>query len=235
MSTGIRDGTRPPGTAGPDVGVGPPRRKRHWPLIVAVVVGVLLVAALITGGGLGAAYQPVGLGDSAGGLVGHMTTRQVNNFSPETGQTYLPPQKPASGGLYVSLANTGSYSVTIESASLNPPDAQGSEDRAAQPLRDSGTATYWPATGAHNGPGRRLAGLVLRPGQYILIRLPVTTAGCWMGSDSYVILNTFWVTTRFLSWTKQIRVWWTDPSNQDEGAILSQEPEPASQGGFCPR
>jgi hypothetical protein len=87
------------------------------------------MAALITGGELGAAYQPVGLGDSPGNLIGHMITRQVNNFAPITGQTYLPPQEPASGGLYVSLANTGSYSVTVESASLNPPYAQGPEDR----------------------------------------------------------------------------------------------------------
>lgn len=69
---------------------------------------------MITGGELAAAYQPVGLGDSPGNLVGHMITPQVNNFW-ETGQTYLPPQKSASGGLYVSPTNTGSFPVTVES------------------------------------------------------------------------------------------------------------------------
>ncbi len=237
MSIGIVDGTSPPGTASPAVAVRPFRRKRRWLVVVALLLAAILIGSLITGGKMAAAYQPVRLGDSPGNLVGHMITRHVNDFSPMTGQTYLPPQKPASGGLYVSLANTGPYSVTIEAASLNAPFMQGTQERAAQPLRDAGTPTYWPMAGRQAGLGKRLAGLVLRPGQYILVRLPVRTAGCWMpaASGGYVILTTFWVTTKFLTWTHQVQISWTDPANQDEGAIIAHEPEPASQGGICPR
>ena len=32
-----------------------------------------------------------------------------------------------------------------------------------------------------------------------------------------------------------VQIWWTSPFNQDEGAIIAHEPEPASQGGVCPR
>jgi len=32
-----------------------------------------------------------------------------------------------------------------------------------------------------------------------------------------------------------VQIWWTGPFNQDEGAIIAHEPEPASQGGVCPR
>jgi hypothetical protein len=183
MSAGMVDGVIPPGAAdSAAVTVPPPRRRRRWPVVAALATGLVLIAAFITGLTLGAHYQPVGLGLSPGNLIGHMITKRVNNFAPMTGQTYLPPQRPASGGLYVSLTNNGSLPVTIESASLNPPDAQGPIDRQRQQLRDTGVVTYWPQAGFQNGPGRRLAGLVLRPEQ-----------------------------------------------------VISHEPEPASQGGVCPR
>jgi hypothetical protein len=67
--------------------------------------------------------------------------------------------------------------ITIESASLNPPYAQGPVDRQAQPLRDTGAATYWPQARFGSGPGGQLADLVLRPGQVIVVRLPVSSAG----------------------------------------------------------
>jgi hypothetical protein len=212
-----------------------PGRKRRWPALVALTLVLVVTAAVIVGLSLGAAYQPVGLGNSPANLIGHMVTKHVDNFAPMTGQTYLPPQRPASGGLYVSLSNGGPLPVTIESASLNPPYAQGPIDRQAQPLRDTGTATYWPQTGSQTGPGTRLAGLVLRPGQYILVRLPVTTAGCWMPAHGYVVLFTFWVKVKFLEWTHLVEVWWTSPFDQSEGAIIAHEPEPVSHGGGCPR
>jgi hypothetical protein len=146
MSTGMIDGAGPPGavTSG---AASPARRGRRWLAVAALAEGLVLVAAVITGLALGAHYQPVGLGNSGGHLGGRIITRQVDNFAPMTGQTYLPPQPPASGGLYVSLTNNGPLPVTIESASLNPPYAQGRVDRQAQPLRDTGPATYWPQSG----------------------------------------------------------------------------------------
>jgi len=235
MSTGMIDGVSPPGATDSGAATDPPPRRRwRWLVMAVVTLGLVLGAAFITGLALGAAYQPVGLGLSPGNLAGHMITRQVDNFSPMTGQTYLPPQRPASGGLYVSLTNSGPYPVTIVSASLNAPDAQAPVFRQAQPLRDTGTATYWPETGV-NGPGARLAGLVLRPVQYILVRLPVTTAGCWMPAKGYAVLSTFWVKVKFLYWTHLVQISWTSPFDQSEGAIIAHEPESASQGGVCPR
>src|SRR6266571_8525471 len=221
MSTGTIGGVGPPGAVDSGVAaVSPARRWRRWLAIAALAVGLVLVATVITGLELGARYQPVGFGNSGGHLAGHMVTRQVDNFAPMTGQTYLPPQRPASGGLYVSLTNSGPYPVTIVSASLNAPDAQAPVFRQAQPLRDTGTATYWPETGV-NGPGARLAGLVLRPVQYILVRLPVTTAGCWMPAKGYAVLSTFWVKVKFLYWTHLVQISWTSPFDQSEGAIIA--------------
>jgi hypothetical protein len=236
MSADTVDGVGPPDAADSAAApLAPARRGRRWLAISALMVGLVLVAAVITGLQLGAHYQPVGFGNSGGHLSGRMVTRAVDNFAPMAGQTYLPPQRSASGGLYVSLTNNGPLPVTIESASLNPPYAQGPIDRQAQPLRDTGAATYWPQTRFGSGPGTRLAGSVLRPGEVIVVRLPVTTAGCWMPAHGYSELFTFWVRVRFWRWTHLVQIWWTSPFNQDEGAIIAHEPEPASQGGVCPR
>ncbi len=108
MSTGTIGGVGPPGAVDSGAAaVSPARRWRRWLAIAALAVGLVLVATVITGLELGARYQPVGFGNSGGHLAGHMVTRQVDNFAPMTGQTYLPPQRPASGGLYVSLTNNG--------------------------------------------------------------------------------------------------------------------------------
>src|SRR5260221_12223786 len=109
--------------------------------------------------------------------------------------------------------------------------AQSPIDRQGQPLRDTGVATYWPQAGFQNGPGKRLAGLALRPEEVVVVRLPVTTAGCWMPAHGYTVLFTFWVRVKFLHWTHLVQIWWTSPFDQSEGAIISHEPEPASQGG----
>jgi hypothetical protein len=148
---------------------------------------LVLVATVITGVELAEHYQPVGFGNSGGHLAGRMVTREVDNFAPMMGQTYLPPQRPASGG-------------------LNPPYAQDPIDRQTQPLRDTGAATYWPQADFGSGPGTRLAGIVLRPGQVIAVRLPVTTAGCWMPAHGYAVLFTFWVRVRFWRWTHLVQI-----------------------------
>jgi hypothetical protein len=237
MSTGIFDGVSPPGEKDSGAVSVPPSPRRRRVLVGAVVaLGLVLVAAVITGLALGARYQPVGFGNAGGGFDGHIVTRHVNGFASMTGQTYLPPQRSTSGGMYVSLANNGPLPVTIESASLNPPWAQGPIDRQGQVLRDTGAAaTYWPEAGySGSGRGSRLAGLVLRPGQYILVRLPVKTPGCWMPAHGYTVLFAFWVKVRFAYWTHLVPIWWTNPYDQSEGAVVAHEPEPASQGGVCP-
>lgn len=235
MGTSMTDSAGPPGAAAPPgTAVAPPPRHRRWPIWTALATGSVLIAALITGTAFAARYQPAGPDGSPANLTGRLVTRQVNDSLTLTGQAYLPPQRPTTGAVYVNLTNNGPFPVTIESASLNPPFAQAPHDRQNQSLRDTGPATYQPAYGHQSWPGTRLAGLVLRPRQHITVRLPVTTAGCWL-PDGYQYLSEFWVTTKFLLWTHQVPVTWTDPADSDEGAIVSHEPMPPSQGGICRR
>jgi hypothetical protein len=212
------------------------RRRRRWVKILLLGLLLISVAGVVAGQELGASYQPVAFGDAGGGLTGNIVSRHVNNFAPMEGQIYVPPQKAASGAYYVSLTNTGPYPVTIESATLNNPDNAAAPFLQAEPLRDSGHASYWPLAGqAGIGHGKLLAGTVLHPAQYIVIRLPVTTAGCWMTSGGYSVQSSFWVRFKFLFWTHLVQISWTVPYDQSEGAIIAHEPEPASQGGLCPR
>jgi hypothetical protein len=234
MSIGAVEGTTPPG-ASDGSAIGGRRRRRRWLKFVPLGLLPVLIAAAVAGPELGASYQPLTFGGAGGGLTGHIVSRHVNNFAPMDGQIYVPPQKVSSGAYYVSLTNTGPYPVTIESATLNNPDYTVAPDLAAQPLRDSGHATYWPLSGNVGvGHGTPLAGAVLHPGQYIVIRLPVTTAGCWMRSGGYSVQFSFWVRFRFLFWRHLVPIWWTSPYDQSEGAIIAREPEPASRGGLCP-
>jgi hypothetical protein len=227
-------------TTPPDVtdGAAIAGRKNKRRLLMVLVLGLLLVliAAVVAGQEFGASYQPVAFGGAGGGLTGNIISRHVNNFAPMDGQIYVPPQKAASGAYFVSLTNTGPYPVTIESATLNNPDYTAPPDLQGQPIRDSGHASYWPLAGEPGtGHGTPVKGMVLHPGQYIVIRLPVTTAGCWMTSGGYSVQFSFWVRFKFLFWTHLVPIWWTSPYDQSEGAIIAHEPEPASQGGLCPR
>jgi hypothetical protein len=234
MSIGAVEGTPPGVTDG--IAIAGRQRRRRW--LIALLLGLLLVliAAVVAGQELGVSYQPLAFGGAGGGLTGNIVSRHVNNFAPMEGQIYVPPQEAASGGYFVSLTNTGHYPVTIESATLNNPDDTAAPFLQAQPLRDSGQATYWPLAGTPGvGHGKLLAGTVLHPAQVIVIRLPVTTAGCWMPSHGYSVQFSFWVRFKFLYWTHLVQIWWTSPYDQSEGAIIAHEPEPASQGGLCPR
>jgi hypothetical protein len=85
------------------------------------------------------------------------------------------------------------------------------------------------------GHGTPLAVMALRPRQTIAIRLPVTTAGCWMRSGGYSVQFSFWVRFKFPFWTDLVPIWWTSTYDQPEGAIIAHEPEPASRGRLCPR
>ena len=146
MSVGATEGTTPPGVVNRTAGAGRHRRRR-WLTVLVVGFLLVLIAAVVTGLNLGASYQPVAFGGAGGGLTGSIVSRHVNNFAPMQGQIYVPPQDVASGAYYVSLTNAGPYPVTIESATLNNPGFTAPPDTEAQPLRDSGRATYWPLAG----------------------------------------------------------------------------------------
>src|SRR5215831_16669678 len=83
--------------------------------------GVLLLAAAVAAAMLlSAAYQPVTYGIDVATVQGPVSSslRTVNTFGEMRGQLYIPPGPAADGSLLVSLANTGSYAVTIESVSM---------------------------------------------------------------------------------------------------------------------
>lgn len=54
-----------------------------------------------------------------------------------------------------------------------------------------------------------------------------------MTAHGYSELFTFWVRLKFLFWTHLVQIWWTSPFDQTQGAIIADEPEPASRGGQC--
>jgi hypothetical protein len=218
MEAGAAGGVAPPGHAeGQAAGASLPRRPARGRLAgIAVALVVLVVlGAGIAGWILGASYQPVTYGLGGSGIDGGSVI--VHGFLPRT--IYIPPQRPASGGLFVSLMNTGRFAVTVESVSLP------SQPRPPV-LRDAGPATYEPLEG--NNPlmptaaSPRIAGLVLRPGQDVYIRIPFRTPGCWQAGRT--VVSTFLVTTRYLLWTRQFPVAFTDPGVPSEGLILAQVP-----------
>jgi hypothetical protein len=151
MGTGAVEGTTPPGVT--DGIAIPGRQRRRWLMVVALGLLAVLIAAVVAGLNLGASYQPLAFGGAGGGLTGNIVSKHVNNVAPMEGQTYVPPQRAASGAYHVSLTNTGPYPVTIESATLNNPNYTAAPDLQAQPLRDRGHATYWPLAG-NVGVGR---------------------------------------------------------------------------------
>lgn len=146
----------------------------------------------------------------------------------------LPAQPSARGTFYVSLENSGPLPVTIESVSLDGPGLAANAV-TGMPFTISGQPTYTPLYGRHGRP-LPLADTVLRPGQYISVRIPIVTEPCWTRSGD-VMVNSFWVTSRSLLWTHHERVIWSDPIWPSQGAIVSREGgQPGSiPGMFCPR
>jgi hypothetical protein len=222
-------GTGPPGTTPGELAPAPVQRRRRWLRWTGVTLAVLLAGTAISAGIWAAHYQPADFGGSFGPLQGQITGRQVNTFGFQ-GQLYVPPQARHHGTLDVSIANNGPFPVTIESATLNPPDPWL---RAGEPLRDDGTATYWTEPPGQVGPGRPLAGTVLQSHQAIDVRLPLTTAFCRITSAGYSVLNEFSVTVRFLAWTHHVTISWTNPNSPDQGAIMAGSPSVTGPPGLC--
>ncbi len=233
MRVGAADSQAPPG-------VSAHRRRRQgrrWPgWLRALTFGlsILLTAAVVSALILGSSYQPVASGGAGARVAGQIVSQRTNDLPPMAGQIYLPPQKAASGAILVSLTNTGPYPVTILAATLNFPYQNHFLDLHAEPVQDTGQATYSQSPGPGSaGGGSAVAGAVLRPGEYMMIRLPVTATGCWTNSGSYVVISSFWVRFRFAFWTRLVQVSWINQHDQSAGAIITHEPEPASQGGIC--
>ncbi|MDA8324569.1 MAG: hypothetical protein M0030_32805 [Actinomycetota bacterium] len=235
MSVDIIDGASPPRVSDPAPGR-PGWPGHRWRLGIGLGAAIALAAALIAAVFAGAYYQPVRFGGSFGPPYGpHLITTTQGNEYGLAGQTVLPAQPSAHGTVYVSLENAGPLPVTIESVSFNGPGVPANAV-TGMPFTISGQSTYTPMFGRHGKP-KPLAGAALRPGQYILIRIPIVTAPCWTRSGEHALVDSFWVTSRSLLWTHRERVSWTDPGSPTQGAIVSREGgRPSSiPGMFCPR
>jgi hypothetical protein len=202
-------------------------RRRRWLLGTG---GLLLAAALAVAIALGATYQPVTYGDGTMAVQGAVNVRNVNDFGYVGGQLFIPPQPATQGDLVVSLANTGPYAVTLTSVAtpLSYPNALS---------QSAGSVNYVPLVGPRPQPttsSPRIFGATLRPGENILIRIPFRTPTCW--GSGWSVVNSFWVTTKFLWWTHTFEVHWTAPTDPYAGAIMSQLPDPnGGPGALCPQ
>jgi len=230
----------PPRTSIPDRAQAPAPGRR-WPRLVALIAGTVAVGGLIAASVFAARYQPVVFGGGYRGPLGpHLISRHVNQTGGMEGQSYLPPQPAEHGSFLISLANTGPYPVTIESLRLLPPGLPASAINYGRPLRIVGEPTYTleDLRRGQRPPGpRRLAGAVLSPRESIYVRVPFVTARCWLPNTTTSVTG-IWVTTRWLLFTRQVLISWTDPADTTQGAIISSEgfaSPRAAPGLVCPR
>jgi len=186
---------------------------------------VIAAAAILTP--LAATYQPVTYTAGSGsdpfpGLPQGKGLRWINSTGLVLGDLYIPPQR-GPFTISASITNTGTHAVTIEGISL---------------LRVGGR--YWPVAPA--GPARYYRGgsqqtamhllknVTLRPGDLIIIGIPVRTDPC-ASKTSWVRVDTFGVRERFLFFTHTVQI----PFSTDGGRLLMHTPA-GDQGGpdvFC--
>jgi len=227
MEEGTIEKTVPAGQPSPDVGGSLTRRRRlHW---ILAGIGVVFVAVVAAAAVLAATYQPVSDGMATPAINGPVTVRAVNNFALMRGQLYIPPQPASSGTLTVSLENSGPLAVTIESVVFDDPIWP-------PVLAPAGPATYEPLTDTPQpltASSPRIAGLVLRPGENVEIRLPFRTPSCWLSGRAEV--SDVLVTTKYLFWTHHFTVSFTDSADPSQGMILAHLPiQPGTQNANCP-
>lgn len=197
---------------------------------MAVVVGLVTVGAIVLGL-LADSYQPLGMWNQIGGFPGlHRAEgeRTVNDFGAQTGQLYIPHQRRAFAAS-VSLVNSGTFPVTIEDVSMQPPHL----DRPWS-MVPAGPALYWTGLMISGTPdaGRPIAGLQLKPGNVhgIFVAVPVRTPRCYI-AQAFQVLDHFYVKERFGPFTKWVRIPLSQP------LLINAPAEPANQPGpgtICP-
>jgi len=171
------------------------RRRRRLLLLLLTPVVLLAVAASVVAL-LAARYQPLSSGGSGGGsfpgLPLGVGIRWVNG-SPE--DLYVPPQR-GMFALSSSIVNNGSFPVTIEAVTQLP----------GSPLIPAGPVLYF-VTALQNelqpAPGRVLQDVTLRPGQGIMIGMPLRTWRCAYRHENTGVAS-FLVRERFLIFTRTV-------------------------------
>lgn len=204
------------------VRTGGSRPRRRWWLIA---LGGLSVVLLAVAGVLAGTYRPVAFGGVAGGsfpgLPAGAGLRLVNGGS--NGKLYVPPQR----GVFTiteSVRNSGPLAVTIEAVTATRPAEPGVRP---WPLLTAGQAMYVPEYGPRPKKGHPVAGLSLRPGQAIMVGIPVRMSYACYVPNGWTGVNVFYVKERFLIFTHWVAIPVGSP-------VVFHEPEPRSSRMVCP-
>jgi hypothetical protein len=163
---------------------------------------------------LAATYQPVAYGPESGigGFPGQPTAngwRWVNTFGAVTGDIYVPPQR-GPFSISFSIVNSGTHAVTIEGVSL--------PGTGNWPVTPAGPAQYYPA-GSQYPAAHLLRNVTLRPGDSIVIGIPVRTGPC-ASNVGWTGLDTVGVKERFLFFTHTVQM----PFTPDGGRLIMHAP-----------
>jgi hypothetical protein len=181
-------------------------RRRRWfwiglglASLVLVVLGVLL--------GKAAVYQPIGWGDEGGpfpGLPTGVGIKVVNNFGLfNGGDYYVPPQR----GVFsfgVTITNSGSRPITIDTVALYPPPVSGFD-----PIRLAGPVLYTTDLGTPGTP--RIHGLhhlTIAAGETIFVGIPMRTWPCGQ-TGGWLTDPAFYVREHFLFFTHTVALPWS--------------------------
>jgi hypothetical protein len=186
---------------------GSPRRRYRWAwllaagVLVLAVIGVLLAEAAV--------YQPLSRGGLSldapfPGLPTGVGIKVVNNFALLGGDYYVPPQR-GEFSFGLSIANSGSRPITIESVTTSVSPA----DSSFEPVRLAGPVLYTTDMNGHSTPRTHLLrNLTLGPGQEIFVGIPLRTSPCG-NTDGWTTDPAFYVTEHFLFFTHTVAVPWS--------------------------
>jgi hypothetical protein len=166
-------------------------------LLIMVTPVVVLAAAVIAAVMLAAHYQPLSGGGAGGGsfpgLPEGAGIRWVDGPSPQ--DLFVPPQR-GTFALSFTMFNDGTHAVTIEAVTQQP----------GSPLIPADPVLYFVDSLRNeekSAPGRVLRSLTLRPGQDIMVGMPLRTSRCGYRHLT-TIVTTVLVRERFLIFTRTV-------------------------------
>ena|SRR5215472_470169 len=123
-----------------------------------------------------------------------------------------------------SIQNSGRAAVTIEAVTVLRPDQTAV---TAWPPTPAGQVLYLPGDGPRPASGRPVAGLSLRPGQSIVVGIPVRLRGACYVPNGWSGLSTFYAKERFAFFTHWVPIPVGTP-------LIFHEPEAGGPGMVCP-
>jgi hypothetical protein len=171
--------------------------RRPGLLFLLVMSIVVLAAAVVTAVLLAAHYQPLTDGGAGGGSFPGLPLGAGIRWVDGAGQEdlYVPPQR-GTFALSFTLVNDGTHPVTIEAVT----------QQSGSPLIAAGPVLHFaetPQNEQKSAPGRVLDDLTLRPGQEVMVGMPLRTSRCGY-RQLKTIVTTVLVRERFFIFTRTI-------------------------------